>query len=119
MDSEKFIVSLGRNQIPLRRQQLDSHQRRCDGGDSEKDQDRPEIENADPLVVGCKQPRANAVIAQVIHGRHLAFGANVDFRRASHFRVELGGSVGPTFPAELPPIDFKYAMSCMISSSLN
>ena len=73
VDGEELVVGLGGDQIALRREQFDPHQRRGDAGDQEKEQgSRPQIENANAFVIGREQPRSDAMIdAEIIDRRHL------------------------------------------------
>ena len=86
MDGEELVVGLRGNEISLRREQLEPHQRRRHTRDRKENQNRAEIENPDAFVIGCKQPRFQAKIdIEIMRARHLTFCSNVDLRRSFHF----------------------------------
>ena len=60
-------------------------------------------------MIGREQPRTNAVLAQIIRAREFAF----------RFDINFGGDCGiHCSGGSCLPIAFKYATSCMISSSV-
>ena len=60
VDREQPVVDLGLEQVPLRRGQLEPHQRGRGPADEEEDRDRDHVEDRDPLVVQRQQPRPDA-----------------------------------------------------------
>ena len=55
-----WLYGLGRHDGLLRRQQLEPDQQREDAADRKKQQDRPQVHDADPLVVERRQPATSS-----------------------------------------------------------
>ena len=63
VDGEKLVVSLRSDQVALRGEQFDAHHRGGHTRDREEENDRPEIEKPNPLMIGREKPGANAMVA--------------------------------------------------------
>ncbi len=86
MDGEELVVSLGGDEVTLRRQEFDPHHGCGHARDEEKDDDRPKVKNPDAFMIGRQQPRPHAMVpAQVIDGRHFPRGPKNSRRRTFHF----------------------------------
>ena len=63
VNGEELVIGFGSDEVALRREQFDAHQRRRHAGDRERKEDRHQIEQADAFVIGGEQPRANVCSA--------------------------------------------------------
>ena len=80
---EQLVIGVRRDQVALRRQQLDADQRGEGAADEEEQRDREQVEQRDALVVLGQQPRLEAVARR---------SGNSLVRAAAVFIVLLTGS---------------------------
>jgi hypothetical protein len=60
VEREELVVGARRDEVVVRLDQLRPHHHRLDAAGAEQDERRPEVEEADPLVVGRRQPAEHA-----------------------------------------------------------
>ena len=86
VNGEEFVVSLGGDEVALRREQFQAHHRRRHARDDEENENHEEIKQADAFVIGRQQPGPDAMIdAQIVDRRELAFRLDDCFDGVFHF----------------------------------